>query len=93
MVLHHPRSPLARNPLTRNPRSILRWTHLVVGSLLATYVYLPVGSADWLRWTLMLVGIPTVSVTGVWMWKQALVRRWFARRRGARSATSVPAGS
>ncbi len=65
----------------RSQRTWLRLFHVVVGSLLATYVYLPPGQAPGLRWTLMVIGVPAVTVTGVWLWKQAAVRRLLSRRR------------
>jgi hypothetical protein len=70
----------------RRQRIVMRWLHISVGSLLATYVYLPPGSASWLRWTLMLAGVPAVSLTGVWMWKQAALRRILHSALGRRTA-------
>ena len=63
-------------------RSALRLLHIVVGSLLATYAYLPAGEAPWLQWTLMLAGVPASTITGVWMWKQAAIRRLLNRLSG-----------
>lgn len=75
-------------------RSTLRLLHIVVGSLLATYVYLPAGEAPWLQWTLMLAGVPAVAITGVWMWKQAAIRRLLNRFSGqpTRSVGAAPTG-
>lgn len=63
----------------RSQRTVLRWIHVVVGSLLATYAYLPPGEGAWLRWVLMVAGVPALAVTGLWMWKQAAARR-FAKK-------------
>jgi hypothetical protein len=65
-------------------RSVLRWLHLVIGAALATYVYLPPGDAEWLRWGLMLVGVPAVTISGIAMWKQAALRRMLAPRLSVR---------
>jgi hypothetical protein len=67
----------------RRQRSALRATHLAVGLLLGTSVYLPVHYevAEWLRLFLAVLGVPLVTLTGVWMWQQARVRRWWARLR------------
>jgi hypothetical protein len=62
------------SPAVRTRRR-LRWLHLSIGGALGTYVYLPVGSADWLRWALMLGGIPAVTLSGIAMWKPAVFRR------------------
>jgi hypothetical protein len=71
---HHDKETLMSNSVARNRRR-LRWLHLGVGGAIGTYVYLPVGSADWLRWALMLGGVPFVTFSGVAMWKPALFRR------------------
>jgi hypothetical protein len=67
---------------TIRQRSTLRWVHIVVGAALATYVYLPLdtGPAPALRWALMLVGIPAVTISGIGMWKYAALRRWYSAR-------------
>jgi hypothetical protein len=70
-------------PLTspRRTRDLLRVLHLVVGGLLAAYVYLPADLpvVEVWRWSLMLVGVPAVTATGLLMWKQAAARRLLAR--------------
>jgi len=70
----------------RRQRTVMRWLHITVGAMLATYVYLPPGNASGLRWALMLAGVPAVSLSGVWMWQQAALRRLLRAalsRRGA----------
>jgi hypothetical protein len=57
-----------------------------VGSLVAAYVYLPPGTVPGLRWVLMLIGVPAVTLTGLWLWQQAAIRR-LIRRLGSRSAS------
>jgi hypothetical protein len=56
-------------------RNRLRWLHLTVGAALNTYVYLPPGSAGWLQWSLMLAGVPAVTISGIAMWKGPALRR------------------
>jgi hypothetical protein len=80
------------NTRARTRRTVLRYTHLAVGALMATYVYLPPGDAPWLRWALMLAGVPAVTVTGLWMWKQATIRRLLARR-GSRTQAELSAAA
>lgn len=64
----------------KHPRqkTILRLVHLVSGMTLAAYVYIPpqldVLTAP-LRLALAYVGVPLVSLTGVWMWKGTAVKR------------------
>ena len=66
-------------------RQRLRVIHLVTGALVATYIYLPSAGTAWLRWRLMVVVLPGLTVSGVWMWKQAAIRRLLSRPRGRRS--------
>lgn len=75
----------------RDLRLALRTLHLITGALLATYVYLPPGSATWLRWLLMVFAVPAITVSGVWMWKQAAIRRLIKqhRPRAARGLTAA----
>ncbi len=68
-------------------RQRLRVVHLVTGSLVATYIYLPPGGTAWLRWLLMVVVIPGLTVTGLCMWKQAAVRRLLSRSGGTRRSS------
>jgi hypothetical protein len=59
-------------------RTRLRGLHLAAGSLLGAYPYLPdtVPGHGLLRWSLMTLVIPAVTASGLWLWKQAAVRRW-----------------
>ena len=84
----------SRTGRRQSQRSVLRLLHIVVGSLLVTYAYLPAGEAPWLQWTLMLAGVPAVAITGVWMWKQAAIRRLLNRWSGrpTRTVGTAPAG-
>jgi|SRR6516165_3787961 hypothetical protein len=86
--------PTSRTGRRQSQRSVLRLLHMVVGSLLATYVYVPAGEVPWLQWTLMLAGVPAVAITGVWMWKQAAIRRLLNRLSGqpTRSVGTASAG-
>ncbi|MGY1670863.1 hypothetical protein [Geodermatophilus sp. SYSU D00710] len=75
------RRPAPTGP--RRTRQAARALHLVVGGLLATHVYLPpsLAATAALRWVLVLAGVPLVAASGLFLWKQAAVRRLLARRR------------
>lgn len=90
-----PSTPTPRGPGRSSPRLVRTWLrvlHLVVGSAMATYVYLPsyLGASDVLRVFLAVVGVPLVVGTGLLLWKQAQARRLLARLRGRRDAARVP---
>ena len=63
-------------------RARLRVAHLILGSILGGYPYLPATTPGHgiLRWALMIVVVPILTVSGLWLWKQAVVRRWLRAR-------------
>ncbi|MEO1062504.1 MAG: hypothetical protein AAFZ07_13890 [Actinomycetota bacterium] len=74
----------------RTERTLIRVVHIVVGSLLATFVYLPMeydAAHDLLRSTLMFVGVPVVAGSGLWLWKGAAIRRALARSASGSAAS------
>ncbi len=71
---------------SRTQRTISRTIHIVVGILLIAYIYVPAGTfSDALRTMLMWGGAPVVSISGMWLWKGAVVRRSIQNRRVATS--------
>ena len=65
-------------------RMISRTIHIVIGVAMIIYVYLPPGAlSNALRSALMWAGAPFVSLSGMWLWKGAALRRLFGRRRVA----------
>ena len=61
-------------------RSILRWIHIIFGLPLIGLVYGPPAETEQYRFMFQFVFLPTVLLTGLWMWKGHLVGRLFARR-------------
>ena len=69
----------------RRLRSVVRWLHLIGGSLIATFIYAPWGQAPLfvglMRWGI----IPLLILSGLVLWQQAwLTKRW--QRSGSRSS-------
>jgi hypothetical protein len=63
-------------------RKLVRTVHLVVAVALGTYVYVPPSvPTGLLRDALMYVGVPLATLSGLYLWQQARVRRWNGRRR------------
>jgi thiosulfate reductase cytochrome b subunit len=60
----------------RQLRVVLRWIHIVGGSLIATFVYSSWGAnplfLDLMRWAV----IPTLIVTGLVLWQQARLNKF-----------------
>lgn len=60
-------------------RSILRWIHIVLAIPIAGYVYSPFEQLPNYAPVVRFVAIPTLVVTGFWMWKGHAVRRLFSK--------------
>lgn len=69
------------NP-NKTVRTLLRWTHLLVGFLIGVFVYTPARESEAFVLFMQAAVVPVVTLTGVWMWQQARIRRLYRRRRG-----------
>ncbi|MBA2512426.1 MAG: hypothetical protein H0V28_13225 [Rubrobacteraceae bacterium] len=58
-------------------RTVLRWTHLLVGWLIGVFVYTPMREDETFVLLMQVVFVPAVVLTGVWMWQQARIRRLY----------------
>jgi len=56
-------------------RSILRWTHIIFSVPIVGYVYSPFDQIPQYAAPTRYVFLPTLVLTGLWMWKGAAVRR------------------
>ncbi|PSL02373.1 hypothetical protein CLV30_11026 [Haloactinopolyspora alba] len=85
------------SPSPRRTRTISRGIHLTAALLLGTYVYAPDHVTDGMRMPMMVLVVPAATLTGLFMWKQAAVRAWFARigsgRGGPRESDRMRSGS
>jgi hypothetical protein len=61
-------------------RSILRWTHIVLGIPIIGYVYSPFEEISNYAPVVRFVAIPVIVVTGLWMWKGHVLRRLVWKR-------------
>jgi hypothetical protein len=70
-------------------RTIVRWIHIVVSIPILGYIYSPFDKIPQYAFRTRFVFLPTMVVSGLWMWKGHLVRRLFSKRPGlARTATN-----
>ena len=61
-------------------RSIFRWIHLVLGIPIIGYIYSPFERLPDYATPTRYVFFPLMVVTGLWMWKGHVVRRFVARQ-------------
>lgn len=69
-----------RTARSRSRRSAARLVHLVAAAALGTFVYAPVELVEPARLVLQLVVVPAATLTGLYLWKQAAIRRLLQRR-------------
>jgi len=69
-----------RSAAPRAKRTAARMIHLIAGGLLGLFIYAPPTFAEPLRLFLQFVVIPAAVITGVFIWKQAAIRRLLTRR-------------
>ena len=60
-------------------RIIVRWIHLVLAIPIIGYIYSPFENLPDYAPTVRFVAFPVILLTGLWMWKGHLVRRFFAK--------------
>ena len=68
-------------------RTIFRWIHIVLAIPIAGYIYSPFDKLPAYAPQTRYVFLPTMVVTGLWMWKGHVVQRLFSRR-PARQSTA-----
>ena len=59
-------------------RSIIRWIHIVFGVPIVGYIYSPFDMVHYYARPTRFVFVPTIILSGLWMWKGHVVRRWFS---------------
>jgi hypothetical protein len=60
-------------------RSILRWIHIIFSDPIIGYVYSPFEEIPNYAPAVRFVFLPALVVTGFWMWKGHVVRRWVSK--------------
>lgn len=66
---------------TAQQRSLMRWIHLLGAAAIGTYVYAPWRETGWFTLFMQLVILPSLTLTGLWMWKGHLLRKIEGSRR------------
>ena len=61
-------------------RSINRWIHIVFSIPIVGYVYSPFENIPQYAGPTRYVFLPTLVLSGLWMWKGHVVRRLFSRK-------------
>jgi hypothetical protein len=62
-------------------RTIFRWIHIVFGIPILGYIYDSPADTPNYAWSIRHVFVPVIIVSGLWMWKGHVVRRFFSKSR------------
>ncbi len=60
-------------------RSIIRWIHIVLAIPIAGYIYSPFDQIPNYAPATRFVFVPVLILSGLWMWKGHVVRRFFSK--------------
>lgn len=71
-------------------RNLVRWVHIAVGGIIATYIYSPIGEIFFFQVLTKAVIIPLTILSGLWLWKGHLLRRQLAKAKKSNTA-AMPA--
>ncbi len=74
-------------------RTILRWTHLLGGFLIGVFVYTPAHDNEAFVLLMQAAVVPAVTLTGVWIWQRARIRRLLRLIRNAQPVTKSGSGT
>lgn len=60
-------------------RTIFRWIHIVSGIPILGYIYDSPRDTPHYAWSIREILLPVLIISGLWMWKGHVVRRFFSR--------------
>lgn len=66
-------------------RKIMRWIHLVLSIPIIGYIYGPVAEKPEAAFAVRVVFVPIVILTGLWMWKGHLLKKFLRKRQATQS--------
>lgn len=58
-------------------RKIIRWMHIILSIPILGYVYGPVAELYYGSRAVKWVFLPVIILSGLWLWKGHVVKRWF----------------
>lgn len=61
-------------------RKIIRWLHIITSIPVIGYIYGPVKDIPPAVWAIKWILFPMIVLSGLWLWKGHLVRKWFKKR-------------
>lgn len=65
------------NMTAATERKVIRWMHIIISIPIVGYIYGPVASIPNAVLAVRYVFFPVVILSGFWMWKGYVVKKWF----------------
>ena len=62
-------------------RKIVRWVHIIISIPVVGLIYGPVKDFPNAVFAIKWVFFPVIVLSGLWLWKGHVVKRWFRKRR------------
>jgi hypothetical protein len=62
-------------------RKIIRWMHIILSIPIVGYIYGPVAQTFYGSRAVKWVFLPVIVLSGLWLWKGHIVKRWFRSAR------------
>ncbi len=59
-------------------RVFFRWIHIICGIPIFGYIYDSPADTPYYAWSIRDIFLPILLISGLWMWKGHVVRRFFA---------------
>lgn len=70
-------------------RNAVRWLHIIVGSILATYIYSPWAENVVFQNATKFLVIPLSTISGLWLWKGHLIRSFLTSNKKTSFLTTI----
>jgi hypothetical protein len=70
-------------------RNAVRWLHIIVGCVLATYIYSPWEENVVFQNVTKFLVIPLSAISGLWLWKGHLIRRFLPSNKKTSLLTTI----
>ena len=70
----------AKNMNPMIPRWVFRWIHIILAIPIYGYIYSPFDLVHYYATPTRYVFVPIIVLSGLWMWKGHVVRRWFSSK-------------
>ena len=67
-------------------RTVFRWIHIGFGIPIIGYIYDSPKDTPYYAWAIREIFLPTILISGLWMWKGHVIRRFFSRKPARASA-------